>query len=55
MIPQDVKLSLANNETKQFTPMKVSWFDNENLLVIFGYGQGRVTLGRCDSTKCPYR
>lgn len=39
------KLSLANNETKQFTPMKVSWFDNENLLVIFGYGQGRVTLG----------
>lgn len=39
------KLSLANNESKQFTPMKVSWYDNENLLVIFGYGQGRVTLG----------
>lgn len=39
------KLSLANNETKQFTPMKVSWYDNENLMVIFGYGQGRETLG----------
>lgn len=39
------KLSLANNESKQFTPMKVSWYDNDNLLVIFGYGQGRVTLG----------
>ncbi|NLM33926.1 MAG: DUF4652 domain-containing protein [Clostridiales bacterium] len=38
------KYSLANN-SRQYTPMKVSWYDNENLLVIFGYGQGRVTLG----------
>ncbi|WP_163195153.1 DUF4652 domain-containing protein [Clostridium thermarum] len=39
------KLSLANNEVKQFTPMFVEWFDNENVLTVVGYGYGTVTAG----------
>lgn len=39
------KLSLADNEIKQFTPMFVEWFDNENVLTVVGYGYGTVTAG----------
>lgn len=35
---------LIENE-KQFTPKNVAWIDDETLLVIIGYGYGRVSLG----------
>lgn len=42
---QKWSFSLANNEQKQFTPKAVKWIDDENLLVIVGYGMGQVQQG----------
>jgi hypothetical protein len=39
------KFSLMNNDMKQFSPMFVEWFDNENVLVTMGLGYGTVTFG----------
>lgn len=39
------KLSLLENESKQFTPMAVEWYDNDRLLVVIGFGHGTVTAG----------
>lgn len=39
------RLSLTDNDTKQFTPMSVEWYDNERLLVVVGLGYGTVTAG----------
>ena len=39
------KLSLLENEAKQFTPMAVEWYDNDRLLVVIGFGHGTVTAG----------
>lgn len=33
------------NNNKQYTPKAVKWIDDENLLVIVGYGYGMVDLG----------
>lgn len=33
------------NNKKQFTPKQVQWLDNENILIIIGFGQGTVTKG----------
>lgn len=38
------RYNLINNK-KQFTPKQVEWLDNENVLVIIGFGHGTVTKG----------
>jgi hypothetical protein len=37
--------SLLDNEQKQFTPKNLKWIDDENLLVVIGYGYGMVDFG----------
>ncbi|MDP4089265.1 MAG: DUF4652 domain-containing protein [Bacillota bacterium] len=39
------ELSVADNDTKQVSPLYVDWYDNENILVTIGNGRGHVTLG----------
>jgi hypothetical protein len=37
--------NLLESEQKQFTPIRVKWIDDENLLVIIGFGYGTIDLG----------
>lgn len=36
---------LIDNEEKQYTPKKLKWIDDENLLITVGFGQGMVQKG----------
>lgn len=38
------QLALSDNK-KQNTPMHIEWWDDNNLLVVIGYGYGTVSLG----------
>lgn len=37
--------SLLDNDQKQYTPKKLKWIDDENLLMTVGYGYGTVDIG----------
>lgn len=39
------KLSVVDNEQKRMSPLSVNWYDNENVLVTMGYGNGHATFG----------
>lgn len=42
---QQWSFELLNNYEKQYTPKKLKWIDDENLLITVGYGQGLVNIG----------